>query len=316
MMEILQPGLLTTVQDGGRWGFQQYGVPVCGAMDWSALARVNLLAGNAMGEAALEITGLGPVFRFLKDNCFALAGADCAAVLNSTPLKSGRAYFASAGDVLRMGSLTRGFRAYLTVSGGFDLPEIMGSRSTCLSAGFGGYQGRALQKGDRLAFRCPQLWLHGLTERSLPERYDPMQPVRVVLGPQADAFSEEVLARFFSSEYRLGQKCDRMGAQLEGSPLPLQPGRSANIISDGITMGSIQVPNGQPILMLADRQTTGGYVKLGAVITADLPLVAQKRPGDSICFQYCTVEEAQTLLRHMHRQLRYAAQALDDPARW
>ncbi len=316
MMEILQPGLLTTVQDGGRWGFQQYGVPVCGAMDWSALARANLLAGNAMEEAALEITGLGPVFRFLKDNCFALAGADCAAVLNSTPLESGRAYFASAGDILRMGALKRGFRACLAVSGGFDLPEVMGSRSTCLSAGFGGYRGRALQKGDRLAFRSPQLWLHGLTERRLPEDYDPAQPVRVVLGPQADAFSEETLARFFSAEYRLGPKSDRMGARLEGPPLPLQPGKTANIISDGIAMGSIQVPNGQPILMLADRQTTGGYVKLGAVITADLPLAAQKRPGDTIRFQRCTVEEAQMLLRRLRRQLHHAAQALDDPARW
>lgn len=220
-------------------------------------------------------------------------------------------------DVLyQLGALKRGFRACLAVSGGFDLPEVMGSRSTCLSAGFGGYRGRALQKGDRLAFRSPQLWLHGLTERRLPEDYDPAQPVRVVLGPQADAFSEETLARFFSAEYRLGPKSDRMGARLEGPPLPLQPGKTANIISDGIAMGSIQVPNGQPILMLADRQTTGGYVKLGAVITADLPLAAQKRPGDTIRFQRCTVEEAQMLLRRLRRQLHHAAQALDDPARW
>ena len=244
MMEILQPGLLTTVQDGGRWGFQQYGVPVCGAMDWSALARANLLAGNAMEEAALEITGLGPVLRFLQDNCFALAGADCAAALNDTPLESGRAYFASAGDILRMGALKRGFRACLAVSGGFDLPEVMGSRSTCLSAGFGGYRGRALQKGDRLAFRSPQLWLHGLTERRLPEDYDPAQPVRVVLGPQADAFSEETLARFFSAEYRLGPKSDRMGARLEGPPLPLQPGKRPILSPTASPWAAFRCPTG------------------------------------------------------------------------
>lgn len=316
MIEIVQPGLLTTVQDGGRWGFQQYGVPVCGAMDWDALTRANLLVGNAPDEAALEMTGMGPTIRFHQDNCFALAGATFSARLNDRLLESGHAYLAKQGDVLQLGAAENGFRGYLTVSGGFALPKVLGSRSTCLAAGFGGFCGRSLQKGDRLSFREPQLWLHGLEQRSLPDIYDFKQPVGVILGVQAEAFTGLAIQRFFTEEYRFGTQCDRMGARLEGATLPLRPGQSANIISDGVAMGSIQVPNGQPILMLADRQTTGGYVKLGTVITVDLPLVAQRRPGDTIRFRLVTVEEAQRFLKKRRRTLRNAAQMLDSPEVW
>lgn len=316
MIEILQPGLLTTVQDGGRRGFQQFGVPMCGAMDWDALVRANLLAGNPPEEAALEITGMGPAIRFHQDNCFALAGASFSARLNDKALQSGHAYLAKQGDVLQLGAAEHGFRGYLAVSGGFALPEVLGSRSTCLAAGFGGFCGRSLQKGDRLAFRAPQLWLHGLKQRYLPDTYDPKMPVGVILGVQANAFTELAIQRFFTETYHFSTQCDRMGARLEGASLPLKQGQTANIISDGVAMGSVQVPNGQPILMLADRQTTGGYVKLGTVITAHLPQVAQRRPGDAIRFRQATVEEAQQLLKKRRRVLHNAALALDTPEVW
>lgn len=316
MIEIVKPGLQTTVQDGGRRGYQAYGVPVCGAMDWQALALANILAGNPWEEAALEICALGPTIAFREDCIFALAGADFSATLNGQPLEPNGAFLAYKGDVLEMGACKGGFRAYLAVSGGFDIPSVMESRSTCLSASFGGFQGRALKSGDQIGLRAPQLWLRGLPDRKTVWKYDPEAPVRVILGPQHEAFSQQGLDTFFSSEYRLGAQCDRMGCRLEGAKIELQEGVSPNIISDGVVMGSIQVPNGQPIVMMADRQTTGGYVKLGTVITADLPLVAQKRPGDRLRFSCVTVREGQLARRDSIRWLKNLQEELDRGDRW
>lgn len=304
MIEIIRPGLLTTVQDGGRRGYQGFGVPVCGAMDWRALATANILAGNDWEEAALEITAMGPAIRFCCDAVFALCGADFSATLNGTPLSSCGAFLAHEGDELEMGAAKGGFRSYLAVSGGFDVPLFLSSRSTCLSAHFGGFNGRALQKNDKIGLREPQLWLRNLPGRRVTTVTEQACPVRVVLGPQHEAFSEEGLETFFSSEYKIGMQSDRMGCRMEGSAVALREGTSPNILSDGVAMGSIQVPNGQPIVMMADRQTTGGYVKLGGVITADLPLLAQKRPGDTVRFACVTVAEAQSALRKETRKLR------------
>ncbi|MBR5536712.1 MAG: biotin-dependent carboxyltransferase [Clostridia bacterium] len=316
MMEILRPGLLTTVQDGGRMGYQAFGVPVCGAMDWLSLARANILAGNRWDEAAFEITGMGPAVQFHVDCVFALSGADFSTTLNGNSLPTDGACLAHEGDVLEMGAAKNGFRAYLAVSGGLDIPKVMESRSTCLAAGFGGFEGRALKKGDRVALRAPQLWLKDLPHRSLEPFYDPEAPVRVVLGPQDDVFTEEGIETFFTSEYRLGAQCDRMGCRLEGGAIDLKEGKNPNILSDGIVMGSIQVPNGQPIVMMADRQTTGGYVKLGTVITADLPLMAQKRPGDKVRFEKVTVQQAQAARLYRCRKLRNLQGELDRFDRW
>ncbi len=304
MIEVLRPGLQTTVQDRGRSGYQAFGVPVCGSMDQVSLTLANILAGNDWREAALEFCGMGPTLRFDQDVVFALAGADFSAALNGIPLPANGAFFARKGDLLEMGTCREGFRAYFAVAGGFDLPEVMESRSTCLSACFGGFQGRALKAGDQIFFRSPQLWARGLAYRQIERTVCSDRPVRVVLGPQDHAFSPEGLDTFFSSEYRLTAQCDRMGCRLEGPRITLRDGITPNIISDGVVMGSIQVPNGQPIVMMADRQTTGGYVKLGAVITADLPLMAQKRPGDSVRFICVTMEEAHDAYRLMLRKLR------------
>ncbi len=316
MIEVIKSGLQTTVQDGGRRGYQAYGVPVCGAMDWQSLALANILAGNPWEEAALEICALGPTIAFQEDAVFALAGADFSAALNGRPLEPNSAFLAHKGDLLEMGACKGGFRAYLAVSGGFDIPSVMESRSTCLSAGFGGFQGRALKAGDKITLRAPQVWLRGLPVRQTCRKYDPETSVRVILGPQQDAFSAEGIDTFFSSEYRLGSQCDRMGCRLEGSTIALKENLSPNIISDGVVMGSIQVPNGQPIVMMADRQTTGGYVKLGTVITADLPLMAQKRPGDSVRFQSVTVQQGQLARRDSLRWLNNLQEELERGDRW
>lgn len=315
-MEILRPGLLTTVQDGGRMGYQAFGVPVCGAMDWISLAAANILAGNDWEEAALEITGMGPAIRFEEDCVFALSGADFSATLAGQALAPCGAYLAHKDDVLEMGAAKGGFRTYLAVSGGLDIPKVMESRSTCLAAEFGGFEGRALKKGDRIALRQPQLWLKGLPQRTVEPVYDPDAPVRVVLGPQDEVFSQQGIENFFAGEYKLGAQCDRMGCRLEGPSIALKEGASPNILSDGIVMGSIQVPNGQPIVMMADRQTTGGYVKLATVITADLPLMAQKRPGDTVRFEQVTVQQAQAARLYSQRKLGNLQGELDRFDRW
>ena len=311
MVEIVSGGLQTTVQDGGRPGYQSSGVPVCGAMDALALARANILCGNRWDEAALEICALGPTVRFEEPNIFALCGGEFAAALDGAPVESGRACLARQGSTLTVGAARKGFRAVLAFAGGLALDPVMGSRSTCLAAGFGGHDGRKLRAGDRLRFRAPQLWLRGLPDRALAQDYDWDAAVRVVLGAQSDRVTAFSLARFFSAEYTVSDKSDRMGLRLEGPALRFVPGRDANILSDGVAMGAIQVPDGQPIVMMADRQTVGGYVKLGAVCTADLPLLAQKRPGDRVRFAPIDVRAAQELLRARQRTLRAAEAALN-----
>lgn len=315
MITVLHSGMLTTVQDRGRVGYQRFGVPVCGAMDPFSLAVGNLLVGNEIGEGALEITGIGPTVRFESDNIFALSGGRFSSKLNGTEIQCGRAYLGHKGDVLECGAAAEGFRAYLCFSGGLDVPEIMESRSTCLSAHFGGFEGRRLEKGDCLPFRAPQIWQKGLTERVFLHPAEE-RPIRVVLGPQDGAFSPEGIETFFSSDYRMGTKSDRMGCRLEGASIALREGASPNIISDGVAMGSIQVPNGQPIVMMADRQTTGGYVKLGTVITADLGRIAQKKPGDTVRFAPVSLEDAQKALLSQKRLLRNLRQELEFSGRW
>lgn len=316
MIEIISGGLQTTVQDGGRSGYQSSGVPVCGAMDAPALWRANILCGNDWEEAALEICALGPTIKFLESNIFAITGGEFAAMLDGIPLEIGRTYLANKGATLAIGGAKTGFRAYLAFAGGLDIPPVMDSRSTCLAASFGGYEGRKLQKGDRIAFRTPQLWLRGLPQRVLPQNYDHTAPVRVVAGAQRDALTEDSLETFFYSVYKVSDKSDRMGLRLSGPALRFAGGRDANIISDGVAMGAIQVPDGQPIVMMADRQTVGGYVKLGAVCTADLPLLAQKKPGDTVRFAPVTVQEAQKLYHMQRRALRSSQAALDWEEIW
>ncbi|MCU0314803.1 MAG: 5-oxoprolinase subunit PxpB [Solirubrobacteraceae bacterium] len=283
-IEVLEPGLLTTVQDAGRSGYRRLGVSPSGALDRPALALANRAAGNPDGAAGLELTLAGPTLRFLRPVRFALAGADLGAVLQRPdlgdwPVPSGIAVLARAGNLLSFRGRRRGCRAYLACAGGVEVPLVLGSRATDRGAGFGGFGGRALRGGDVLGI-ASAAGSAAVLFAEAPER-GAASPVvvRVVPGPQRADFPEASIESFASQVWRVGSLSDRVGCRLEGSPLAHRgPGE---IVSDGMVPGSIQVPpDGRPIVMLADAPTTGGYPKIGAVVSDDLPLVAQLVPGE------------------------------------
>ena len=312
-MRFLSSGLLTTVQDAGRRGYQRFGVPVSGAVDQEALTIANILVDNAPDEAALEITLMGPMIEFDSDCVIALAGADLSASLNGKPLASGKAAEVSAGDSLSFGAPRCGSRAYLAVAGGFDLEPVMGSRSTYLKAKMGGLEGRKIEKDDVISFREQISTLPHMAARTAKQTdfSQPEKKVRVILGPQNDAFTFDGIRTFVKKKYTVTPESDRMGMRLTG-PAIEHEACGADIISDGISLGAVQVPgNGTPIIMLADRQTTGGYTKIATVITADLPLVAQSKPGDVISFEQVSVEQGEELYleqRERFEQLRQQIQ--------
>lgn len=293
---VINGGLLTTVQDAGRYGRQQFGVSVSGAMDVQSLRVANILAGNAWDEAGLEATILGPTLEFRTDNIIAVTGGDLSPALNDNPLPMYRAVAVRKGDVLKFGTPVSGSRAYITFAGGLEIEPYMGSKSTYLRGGFGGLDGRKLQPGDVINFSNPKPTLPNMAARMAePKRFDNENITqRVVLGPQDDYFSEKGLETFFSAPFILTKDCDRMGARLDGEAL--EHSRGGTIISDGINYGAIQVPpDGKPIIMLADRQSTGGYTKIACVISADHALIAQAKPGMTVRFEKVLIEEAQDL---------------------
>ncbi len=301
-MHIITPGLLTTIQDLGRWGYGQYGMPVAGAMDHDAMRLGNILLGNPENAPVMEITILGPTISFDHRIHFALTGGDLQPFLNSHPISLWSVHLARPGDQLSFGGASSGCRAYLAVAGSFDVPYVMGSASTYLRGKLGGYNGRALQAGDVLVTKPtshPTLADLALSDDEKPRYRD---VIRVIPGPQDDAFTQEGLKTFLSAEYTVSHQADRMGCRLEG-PMIMHK-NSADIISDGIAPGAIQVPaHGTPIIMLADHQTTGGYTKIATVISVDIPSVAQKKPGDTLRFEQIPVEDAQQLYREREEQL-------------
>ncbi len=304
-LRVLAPGLLTTVQDLGRPGYQSLGIPVGGALDPVSLRAANALAGNAPTVGALEVAYVGPTLAVDADDVrLSFVGAQAAIeILPDTAGTSGkrvetmRSVRLRRGEVVRIGSLSGGAVLYVAVEGGFDIEPVHGSVSTYVRGGLGGWQGRALAAGDRLpltrssATDRDEYRLDGL-ELGLPPRF------RAIAGPQGDHFSPPELAAFFDSEYTVCAGSDRMGMRLDGRPL--DHARGFNITSDGIAPGSIQVPgSGQPIVLLADRQTTGGYPKIATVISADLPALGRVPIGAKIAFERCTVEAAQALRRKL-----------------
>lgn len=294
---VLNPGLLTTVQDQGRVGYQQFGVPVSGAMDPRSASLANILVGNPQDEAVLECTMLGPQLRFDRDNCFAVCGGDLGAALDGQAIERYRAVSAKAGQVLRFTVPKAGCRAFIAFAGGLDIPLVMGSRSTYMKAKIGGYQGRKLEKDDVIAFRAPRASLPRMEDRRLTPEFVPQKvyTLRVILGPQDDCFTQTGVDTFLSKEYSVTQEFDRMGCRLEGDVIQHKDG--GDIISDGISFGAIQVPPaGKPIIMLADRQTTGGYTKIANVITADFRIMAQLKAGDRVRFRQVSVQFAQGVL--------------------
>lgn len=293
---VVRGGMLTTVQDGGRVGHRAEGVPLSGAADPVALRVANLVVGNQEAAAALEFTLLGPELRFARDAIVALAGADFG-------LPRWRPLRLAAGETLKIGAAAAGCRGYLAVAGGFAVSEVIGSRSTYLRGGFGGLGGRALRDGDGLHVAAVERRVSGnggnwrIDERVLPA-YSAAPTVRVIKGAQAEEFS----SAWIQEEFEVTTQSDRMGARLRGAALTRN--RTAELVSAPVAPGTIQVPpDGQPIVLLADAQTIGGYPQIAHVITVDLPLVAQLRPGDRVRFTEVSLEEAQALLLARERAL-------------
>lgn len=304
-IRIIKPGFLTTIQDRGRFHYQKWGVPTAGAMDVYALRVGNMLVGNDESEGCLEITIQGPVIEFLEPGLVALTGADLGASLNEKGREPWESFRVKKGDYLRFTGVKNGCRAYLAVAGGLDVPTVMGSKSTYLRGQVGGIDGRALCAGDVLGIK-----LRGKCDampKAIPAEYRNIQVnpqiIRVVLGPQEDAFTEEGIKTFLQSEYKVTNESDRMGCRLEGPRI--QYGSDPGIISDGIAMGSVQVPgNGSPIVLMADRQTTGGYAKIATVITPDLWKIAQAKTGDSIRFSSISLARANAVYREYENMIR------------
>lgn len=307
VFECKLPGMLTTVQDGGRWGYQGEGMPVAGAMDLQAFRLGNLLAGNDENTAALEVTIMGPSLTVLEGEAIiAVTGADLGFQINGSAAPLWTAVLVKAGDSLSFSGPKRGCRAYICFSGGVDVPVVMESRSTYTRGAVGGFHGRALKKGD--VIKCGEpfgLWkkCEGLEcPEELRPSYEPEAPLRVIApGPQEEYFTPEGVETFYKEEYKVSASADRMGYRMEGPEIEHKD--AADIISDAIPLGAVQVPgHGQPIVMLADRQTTGGYTKIGVVCSPDLAALAQRMPGMAVRFVKITLDEALNLVREEARK--------------
>jgi biotin-dependent carboxylase-like uncharacterized protein len=308
---VRNAGLLATVQDLGRVGHQSSGIAASGALDGRSLSIANVLVGNRRGEAGLELTLLGATLQFTAENVVALTGADMGATLDGAPAPRYAAFPVRPGDVLALGPAVSGCRAYLAFAGGLDLPEALGSKSTNLKCGIGGFRGRALKDGDALAFAAPVPALPDLEKRRVPpEDFSGTEAaLRAVPGPQDGFFGPETLAAFFGRTYLVTARSDRMGCVMEGEPLPALA--KTDIVSDGMPLGAVQVASdGKPIVMLADRQTVGGYAKIAVVASADIPLLAQRKPGDAVRFVKISVGAAQRLYRRDQRALERLERSL------
>ena len=305
--EVLDPGILTTVQDLGRYGFSQFGVPPSGALDPYSFRIANLLAGNPEDEACLETTVMGLKLKALREVVIAITGGDLSPVLNGESLEMWRTHLLIEGDVIAFRRIRSGCRAYFALSGGLIVPQIMGSRSTFLSGGFGGLEGRTLRRGDilytldpppsldKIGLRFPDDWIPSF-EKEIT--------LRVIPGPQDHHFTEKGLQTFFSSTYQVTPQCDRMGLRLEGSKIERRPDVEESIISEGLLSGAIQVPgDGRPIIILTEL-VTGGYTKIAAAISVDLTKVAQLKPGDRVRFEPIPVKEAHFLLKEQEQRLK------------
>ena len=322
MIAVLRAGLLTTVQDRGRRGMQQHGVATGGVMDANAHRIANLLVGNAEDDATLECTMLGPALEFSERTLISVCGGDLGAQLDGRPLELWRPAIAGAGSVLSFGTRRTGCRAYVAVAGGIDVPMVLGSRSTDLAAGFGGLDGRALRTGDALQVApagdlssrmhqrigsAPRLARSA--GRSLRPSLTDEPVIRVVPGPEHDRFSAASRELLTAGAFEVTARSNRMGLRLTGPALSLAG--LYDLYSAPVAPGTIQVPpSGDPIVLMADHQTIGGYPRLASVITVDLPLLAQAAPGTRVRFRHVDVEEAQVLLAERERDLRMFGDAL------
>jgi biotin-dependent carboxylase-like uncharacterized protein len=292
VLGVIQPGLSTTIQDKGRFGSQRFGVSVSGAIDVVSLAMANHLVGNDTGAAALEMTMTGGIYEVLEDAvAVAITGADMPLSAGGRVLAPNETHIVRRGERLEVGPARCGLRAYLAVAGGIAVAPVLGSRSTHLRSALGGLDGRTLQPGARLPGSLPSAMPERLRLKSDRRPYFG-GVVRILAGPQDDAFKPHALEVLTGGRYRVSVHFDRMGAKLDGPPLPFRDG--FNIVSDGIVAGSIQVPgDGRPLVLLADRQTTGGYPKIATVTTPDLCRIGQRRPNERVQFHLVSPDEAE-----------------------
>ncbi|WP_078543400.1 5-oxoprolinase subunit C family protein [Litchfieldia alkalitelluris] len=316
MLKVIKPGLLSTLQDKGRVGYQKFGVVTNGAMDPLAHRLANILVGNQENEATLECTMVGPVVHFESDTLISICGAEMTPTINGVPVKLWRPVLVYGGSVLKFGHAEKGCRAYLAVAGGYHIQSVMESKSTYLRAKFGGYHGRTLQSGDILKFGemselSQKIFMYldkstkespasfsaatwSVSQNAIPF-YKKNPLVRIIGGRQFHLFSEESKNDFLQSSYKITSQSDRMGYRLNGPLLKLETGRE--MLSEAVSFGTVQVPaDGQPIILMADRQTTGGYPKIAQIITVDLPAIAQASPNEEITFLEISHQEAEQLL--------------------
>lgn len=315
MIQVKEPGVLTTVQDEGRIGFLAFGLPKAGVMDRYAARIANLLCGNPVGAAVLEMTLLGGAYQFDTPCRIAITGADMEPKLNGAAVASWAAFDILPGDSLELGYVKSGCRTYLAVSGGIDVPLVMGSRSTYTRAQVGGWEGRRLKTGDELPVGPalpPKTGPVRLDGAFIPD-YTEKLVLRVLLGPQEDLFEEKGIDDFLQSSFAVSDEADRMGCRLEGPAIKHKD--KADIVSDALCFGAVQVPgNGQPIVMMADCGTTGGYAKIATVVGADLWRLAQAKPQDRVSFVRCTEEEAiEALALEVERYSQVAALVAEGP---
>ena len=303
-LSVLTPGGYTTIQDSGRYGYQQMGIPVSGVLDAFAFRAANLLVGNPKNAATIEITVMGPRLEIAVDADIAITGAEIGMTLNDRPLEGWKSFRARPGDILDIQQVKSGCRAYLAISGGIDVPEVMGSRSTYVGGKIGGYHGRVLKAGDVL--KCGQAKCLNKV-RETPADMIPAYPseilIRAIPGPQDDFFREG-LDLIFKSDFMVSTKADRMGYRLQGPKVELRKGMPKSIISEPTMPGGVQIPaDEQPIILMVE-QTVGGYTKIVTVISVDLPKVAQTTPGDTIRFEEVSLETAHSLFQEQLKQLQ------------
>ncbi|MGH7492903.1 MAG: biotin-dependent carboxyltransferase family protein [bacterium] len=307
-LKIISPGFLTTVQDLGRFGFAHLGVPPAGAADRCALLLGNVLVNNEGNTSALEMTLIGGTFEFEADGQIAITGADCDPVIDGQQVPQWTAMAVRPGQTLKCGAIKSGARAYLCINGGIQVPKVMGSAATHLQAGIGGWHGRQLQKGEVLSIAEMRV---GVAFRPRTVRSDLTSYVRersilrATLGPQRDFFSQDLLSLFSSTPYIVSESSNRVGLRLRGEAIIKE--NPAEIITEGISLGAVQVPaDGQPIILFVEHPTTGGYPKIANVISADWCRVGQLRPRDVVRFQFVSLDEAHRLLRQQHEQFMQA----------
>lgn len=315
-IRVLKAGMLTTVQDLGRTGYQSQGFSVAGAMDVRSFKIANLLLDNPENEAVLEFTLIGPTLQFTSETIIAITGGDFTPTLNGEPVPSYEAVYVNRGDILKFGSARTGSRGYIAFSSYLDIPVVMGSRCTNLKSQIGGFKGRKLKDEDYIGFRIKRRYLPYFLSRKLkPDDFSAeSETLRVVLGPQDDRFSRQGIETFLTEEYTVTSDFDRMGCRLEG-PF-IAPKDTTDMISDGIAYGSVQVPShGKPIVLLSDRQTTGGYPKLATVASVDIPKLVQRKTDHRIHFTTISVEEAQKLYREEEKAYEKMRSEIHVPCR-